>query len=86
MNEDVLGEIGLSKNEAKVYLALLELGSATVGNISKKSKVHRTNVYDSLTKLESKNLVNCIEKDGTKYFNARDPKEIMNLIKEKEER
>ncbi|RLE45719.1 MAG: TrmB family transcriptional regulator, partial [Candidatus Methanomethylicota archaeon] len=39
--EQVLREMGLSKNEIKVYLTLLKLGSANVGDITKKSGVHR---------------------------------------------
>ncbi|MBW2965687.1 hypothetical protein KY342_01130, partial [Candidatus Woesearchaeota archaeon] len=86
MNEQILRDIGLSMNESKVFLALVELGQNTVGNISKKCKVHRTNVYDSLEKLKEKDLVVCIEKQGTKYFDAKNPKELISLLKKKEEK
>ena len=85
MNEQILRDIGLSMNESKVFLALVELGQSTVGNISKKCKVHRTNVYDSLEKLKEKELVMCTEKEGAKYFDAKSPKELINLLKKKEE-
>ena len=48
MNEDILEEIGLSPNEAKIYTTLLGLGLSTVTSISNKCKLHRANVYDSL--------------------------------------
>jgi sugar-specific transcriptional regulator TrmB len=86
MHEEVLKDMGLGINESKVYLALIELGRSTVGNISKKCKVHRTNVYDSLRKLESKGIVVASEKDGTKCFDAKDPHELINLLKKKEEK
>lgn len=86
MYEEALKEVGLSANESKVFLALLELGISNVGSISKESKVHRTNVYDCLSKLESKNLVKMHDKEGTKYFEANDPNELVNIIKEKEKR
>jgi sugar-specific transcriptional regulator TrmB len=86
MAEEILKDLGLSMNESKVFLALIELGQTTVGNISKKCKVHRTNVYDSLGKLESRDLVICTEKQGTKYFDAKNPEELMNFLKKKQER
>ncbi len=46
-----LKEIGFSDKEGRVYLALLELGRATVLEISKRSKIERTNVYRILDKL-----------------------------------
>ena len=43
-----LEKIGLNLNEAKIYLALLELGQAQAGYISKKTQINRTTVYDSI--------------------------------------
>jgi sugar-specific transcriptional regulator TrmB len=84
MKEETLMEVGLSKNEAKVYLALLELGSATGGKISELSKVHRTNVYDALERLIEKGFVGYCTKDNKKCFETTDPNNLMNLLKEKE--
>lgn len=84
MREDILEEIGLSKNESKVFLALLDLGSATAGKITEKSGVHRTNVYDALERLIEKGLVSYILKEKTKYFEATDPRNLLNFVKTKE--
>jgi HTH-type transcriptional regulator, sugar sensing transcriptional regulator len=84
--ENVLIELGLSNNEAKVYITLLELGCTTVTNISRKSKIHRTNVYDSLERLHEKGIVAYLIKENAKYFQATDPDFLMNLLKEKEHR
>jgi len=46
--ESIIQELGFTYNEAKVYLALLELGLVTAGKIAEKSHVHRANVYDAL--------------------------------------
>ena len=40
--EDILESAGLSKNESKVYLTLLRLGSSPAGIIAEKSRVYRT--------------------------------------------
>ena len=81
---DDLIEIGLSKNEAKVYTALLELGSSTTGPIIKKSGLYRVMVYDTLDKLLKLGLVNYSIKKNRKNFEAEEPKQILELIKNKE--
>jgi len=89
MEDDLLKaleESGLSKNEAEIYLTLLDVGSSTATKIAEKSKVHRTNVYDSLERLLKKGLVCYILKDGTKYFNATDPENLLTLMKQKEDK
>ncbi len=84
MDENILDDIGLSKNEAKVYIALLEIGISTVTNIAKKSGVHRTNVYDVIERLIQKGLISYIIKDDKKYFEVTDPNNLLNVLKQKE--
>lgn len=84
VKEDVLIESGLSKNESKVYLALLDLGIATAGKIAEKSGVHRTNVYDAFERLIEKGLITYILKKDTKHYQATEPENLLNVIKEKE--
>ncbi|NQU98660.1 hypothetical protein HQ533_04285 [Candidatus Woesearchaeota archaeon] len=83
MEED-LRAIGLSKNEAKIYLALAELGSCSIGNIAKKIKIHRTNVYDAIEGLVKKGLASHIIKEKVKYFQITGPDNLLNMVKEKE--
>jgi len=86
MHESILRDIGLSPNEARVYEVLLMLGNASVQDISTKAKVHRRNVYDSLVKLVDKGLVSQAVQGKERRFRATDPKRLMGIIKEKEER
>jgi predicted transcriptional regulator len=86
MYEELLREIGLSQNEARVYEALLQIGEASVQNISLRSKVHRRNVYDSLNKLMEKGLVSEIFVKKEKNFKAINPTRLLTLLKEKEEK
>ncbi len=86
MYEELLRELGLSPNEAKVYEALIILGEASVQKISNKSKVHRRNVYDALNKLIEKGLVSEIFIKKEKNFKAINPSQLVNLLKEKEEK
>ena len=85
MKESVLEEIGLTKSEIHVYLALLELGSSSTGKIIEKSKVSSSKIYEILDRLIDKGLVSFIIKAGVKHFEAAPPERIMDYMKEKEE-
>ncbi len=74
----------LTEGEAKVYLALSELGSTTVGPIVKKSTVAYSNIYDILNRLIEKGLVSYIIKEKTKYFKAGPPSNLITHIEKKE--
>jgi len=52
----MLSDFGLTGNQARVYLAIARLKLATVGQISKVSKVRREDVYRILPKLEKMGL------------------------------
>jgi len=49
--------LGLSLNQARVYLAILKLEKATVGQVAKFSKVRREEVYRILPTLEKTGLI-----------------------------
>jgi sugar-specific transcriptional regulator TrmB len=84
MKSDILEKIGLSKNESKIYMALVKLGSASVNEISKIADVHRVNIYDTLERLQEKGLVASVMKSNKKYFEAASPEVIRKLAEEKE--
>lgn len=84
MKEETLIELGLSKNESKVYLSLLELGLTNVGKIADVSKIHRTNIYDSLDKLTRKGLASVILKNGFRLYEASDPEALSTILEEKQ--
>lgn len=86
MNTKILEQVGLTGNEVKVYLALLELGSVTAGEILKKIELHRGAVYDTLDKLMEKGLVSYVIKANRKYFEAADAKNFLNVVEKKEEK
>ncbi len=84
MNADFLEEIGLTKSEAKVYLALIDLGPSLAGLITRKTGIHRRNVYDAIEMLIQKGLVSYIKENNKKIYSAVDPKRLLEIIKEKE--
>ena len=56
-NTDLLLGLGLTLNQAKVYLAILKLEKTTVGQVAKFSKVRREDVYRVLPSLEKMGLI-----------------------------
>jgi sugar-specific transcriptional regulator TrmB len=80
--EDILGKIGLDKKEAKIYLAVLELGETTVLPIAKKSGIQRTYCYNILDSLLKKGLASYVEKKGRRRYSAIDPILIETQIEE----
>ena len=56
-NTDLLLGLGLSLNQARVYLAVLKLEKTTVGQVAKFSKVRREDVYRILPSLEKMGLI-----------------------------
>ncbi len=84
MLEKKLENLGLNPKEAKVYLALLELGEANIQSISKKSSVKRTTVYDVIDSLKEKGLVGSSVHGKKTFYFAEEPQSIINKIKEKE--
>lgn len=85
MHTQILSDLGLAKNEAKIYETLLGEGEASVGRISLKSNIHRRNVYDSLNRLVEKGLVfEIIEKQENRY-KAVDPRKLSEILEEKQQ-
>lgn len=84
MRTKILKDIGFTPGEIKVYLALIGLGEATIGPLSKKSGVTPAKVYPILEKLKEKGLITHVIKSGTKYFQALNPHRIIDFLDEKE--
>jgi sugar-specific transcriptional regulator TrmB len=85
MNYEIeLHEAGLTGNEAKVYNELLITGSISANNLSKRIGVDRSLTYTLLNNMVEKGLVKYIKKSGKKYFEASEPENLLNPIKEKE--
>lgn len=79
----ILEEIGLTKSEAKVYLALLKLGESKKDPIVKESKISSSKIYDVTGKLIDKGVVSVIIKNGIKHFKAAPPEALIDLVNNK---
>lgn len=79
-----LKQAGLTENESKVYIALLDLGPSLAGQISRKIGLHRRTVYDTAEMLIKKGLIGYILKNNRRLFQASNPNRILEIIQEKE--
>ncbi|MEO5646333.1 MAG: helix-turn-helix domain-containing protein [Candidatus Paceibacterota bacterium] len=76
--KSTLKDLGLTSNEITVYEALVKLkGSSSAGDIIKFSNLHRNIVYDCLSHLENKGLVQEVEKNKKKFFNLKSPDSLI---------
>src|SRR3989344_3603240 len=85
MEKELLMNLGLTNGEAKVYLALTQLGSSTVGPIVKEAKVAYSNIYEILNRLLKKGLISFIIKEKTKYFQVTSFSQLNEYLNKKEE-
>jgi sugar-specific transcriptional regulator TrmB len=83
--EETLEVFGLTPTEAKVYLALINLGPSTAGILARKAGIHRRSAYDATDRLSEKGLVGYMVKNNKKYFEAVNPERLPELLQEKEQ-
>ncbi|HLC72939.1 MAG TPA: helix-turn-helix domain-containing protein [Candidatus Nanoarchaeia archaeon] len=83
--EFYLEKIGLSQQEAKVYLSALKLGVAKASDIAQKANIKREASYYVLKSLEEKGLVSEVIRSGVKYYNAIQPKRILEILEEEKQ-
>ncbi len=70
---------GLNKNEAKAYLALLQLKQASASTVAKFSNVPRQEIYRVLPRLEKLGIVEVIVSKPTKFL-AINPEEALSEL------
>lgn len=85
MDLSVLFDAGLTVNEARVYMTLLDIGSSSVNEITRKSGVHRVNVYDVIERLRIKGLISSVMKSKKRYYEASNPDTLIKLLDAKKE-
>ncbi len=76
----LLLRLGLHPHEVSLYLALLELGAASVADIAKQSRLHRPTVYQFLPRLIERNLVSLTPKGKRKIYSAESPQQLKNVF------
>lgn len=83
MYEEQLKGLGLTDNEIKIYLLLLQKGALNPYSISEDTGFHRGYIYDSLEKMQEKGVVNTILIKNKKHYQANDPEILLETLNEK---
>ncbi len=82
--EQYLQSIGLNNKEAKLYIAGLQLGPASIQNLAKASNIKRSTVYEVIESLQEKNLISVTPKNKRKLFSMQEPENLILFLKQKE--
>ncbi|MEK7184160.1 MAG: helix-turn-helix domain-containing protein [Patescibacteria group bacterium] len=83
---EVLSGVGLSENEAQVYLATLELGPSTVLDIARKSGVKRPTCYVLLDELTFRGFASRTEGKKAARYSVLSPKQLLQRVATRQDR
>lgn len=75
--------IGLSDKAARIYIAAIELGEATVLELAKKSKVSRTSIYHVIEELIDKGFLVEVRRTNKTLYIPTDPEILYTSAREK---
>jgi predicted transcriptional regulator len=83
LTNELMG-LGLSLKEADVYVTTLQLGHASIAEISSKAKIIRTSTYTIMKNLISRGLINSIERCGKILYVAERPDKLVTIYSQQE--
>jgi sugar-specific transcriptional regulator TrmB len=83
--EHTLTKVGLDEKEARVYLALLDLGNEKVHTIAKKAKIKRPTAYVILEQLYAKNYIIKTYHNKKTFYSAEKPDILLRSLQEKQD-
>lgn len=80
-------KLGLSENEIKIYLYILEHGNCTIRELIRKTglSVTRQTIYNLINQLEDKGLIQFSHDDKNRYIEASPPNSLRLYLDKKQE-
>ncbi len=81
--EQQLTQLGLSRNAAHLYLALLETGESSISKLVERTGLHHQLIYNAAAELKEISLATFSIQRGKRYFEASSPQILLELQKEK---
>lgn len=78
-----LSKVGLTEEEARVYLACLEIRGGPVSQIARKAGVHRVSCYHTLENLLRKRLLSEFNRNNVRCFAPEPPERLLELQEER---
>ncbi len=78
--QSFLDRIGLSHQEAVLYIAAIEAGASSVAQLAKRAGIHRVEAYALTAKLLQRGLARQTMSKGKKLFEALHPRQLEQLV------
>lgn len=79
---DALMLWGMTRNEAKTYIACFELGTATSAQIAKHAGISIDDAYLSLARFRDLRLVSGTAIDGNYFYSPNHPRRLSEILEE----
>lgn len=86
MDLTILEDLGLTKSEIKVFLALLKIGPAKAGKVIDKSGLQNPVVHRAFHSLIEKGIITFSVTGKIKNYNTIDPSQLLWIVEEKKKR
>jgi sugar-specific transcriptional regulator TrmB len=83
--DQILKEVGLTDNQAKIYLAGLELGPTTILSLARKSGIKRTTIYTMIEELIHRGFFTTLPREKKKLYIATDPESLSDMMRQRED-
>jgi HTH-type transcriptional regulator, sugar sensing transcriptional regulator len=77
---NALADYGLSEKEAKIYLALVQLGQATIKKLAEATKIKRTSIYPLTDKMITKGIIGEYKAKYGTHFIATSPNALSQRL------
>jgi len=81
---DILKDLGLSENEAKVFLAAVKAGLAPISRVAHEARIARTYVYELAEELKAKGLLAEVEVGKIKKIQALDYGGLLSYVERRQ--
>jgi sugar-specific transcriptional regulator TrmB len=77
---EILQALGLSADEASVYMTALALGTRPASMIAQKSGLKRSHTYNILGSLQEKGIIQEYTRNGVRHFAGSPPRNLLSMV------
>lgn len=82
----LLERLGIGEKVSRVYLDLLEYGTSSIADVSRRTELHRIEIYRAIPYLEEEKLIIPIERGKRTLYRPLSPERIHDMIRDFERR
>lgn len=78
--QNALLDLGLNQIEASAYQAALLVGSRPASAIARTARINRAHIYQVLSSLSERGLIDEVSRNGVKHFTPRPPEVVLEKL------